>query len=546
MRGVAAGLAAAVLLTACQPGAGEEQATDPLAALPRAAQQDLGVAVGPDPFLRAIRPPSSEVRTDAELGVAVGNVGVRRDGPNLGIFETLTVPTAGFGVAPGLAERWEAQSEATWRFWLRPDVTFHNGAPFDAPAVVQSLELVARRQTRPRGLEPGSARVIDDHLVEIRLSAPNLRLPEQLADPSTAILAPGTEPRAGGEPATTPTGTGPFRFVSYAPGDRLEVEANPDYWGDEPELDRIVFRFGPAEDASRLLATRDVDLVGHVPLSTLARVSGRTDRVAASRPGRSVFLLLNVGGAGEWDRLSDDRLRRAVALAIDRDALTATAWPEHGEPSTSVIPPAVLGDAVEGTGAIEHDPAAARDLLADAGWEAGPDGLRQRDGEPLVLRLVRSPQADAAAAVEPLRRQLAAVGIELVEVDPGEESFAAFARVNAATFDLFLDVRTQSDANPCTLCRFFSILPGGQLTYAGAVGAGPDADALFETAYRAPSLESARRAAAEMMRVVATEAIVAVPIAALPNVWLAAARVEGFAPAPVPGAQRWDTVWLGL
>lgn len=540
----AAATLVAILVTAvaCSAPASDGDDASPAASLPRADTQDLTVAVGADPFLRARRSPATRDDPAGERR-GIPDLGVRTDGPNPGIFETLTRVTPTFGVGPGLAEGWEQVSPTRWRFRLRAGVTFHDGTAFEASAVVETLESVARRQHPPRGMEPGGVTAVDDHTVEIALSSPNLRLPEQLADPSTAIRARGTIAGAGGDPATTPTGTGPFRFASYTAGGELVVRAYADHWGGAPQLDSLTFRFGPAQDASRVLATREAQAVGHVPHHTLAEVSGR-DRVAASPPARSAYLLLNVGGSDEWATLQDQRVRRAISLAIDRQALTGAAWPDHGEPNHTLIPPAVLGTAAAAVSAPDHDPAAARDLLEESGWAAGADGLRQRDGRPLELTLVLSRPEELAQAAAAVRAQLAAVGIAVTIPDAGEAPVDRYQRVNEGTFDLFLDLRGQTDANPCALCRFFSIRPGGQLTISGTVGAGDAADALFEEAFTVRSIDSARRDAAALMEVVVTDEVVAIPLASLPNVWLLSPRVQGFEPSSVLGAQRWEHVWL--
>lgn len=532
-----------VTAAACSPPAGDrDDASPPPADLPRADAQDLTVAVGADPFLRSVRSPAgAEAAHGHRRGIP--DVGVRTDGPNPGIFETLTRVTPTFGVGPGLAEGWERVSPTRWRFRLRAGVAFHDGTAFEAGAVVETLESVARRQHPPRGMEPGGVTAVDEHTVEIALSSPNLRLPEQLADPTTGIRAPGTIAGAGEDAATTPTGTGPFRFASYTPGGELVVRAYADYWDGPPQLDSLTFRFGPAQDASRLLATREAQAVGHIAHGTLARVSGR-DRLVASSPARSAFLLLNVGGTDEWATLQDDRLRRAVSVAIDRQAVTRAAWPDHGEPNRTLIPSAVLGAAAEEVSAPAHDPVAARELLDDAGWVAGADGLRHRDGRSLQLTLVRARPDELAQAAEAVRAQLAAIGITVTIPDGDGAPVDRFQRVNEGTFDLFLDVRGQTDANPCALCRFFSIRPGGQLTISGTVGAGDAADDLFEQAFTVASIGSARRDAAALMSVVVTDEAVAIPLASLPNLWLLSPRVQGFEPSDVLGAQRWDQVWL--
>lgn len=537
-RGLLAVAAVLPVLAAAACGNGN---APPPAELPRAAAQDLTIAVGADPFLRPLRAPGAAEKAGRDHPRSP-DLGLRADGPNAGIFETLTRVTPTAGVGPGLAQGWEQASPTHWRFTLRSGVTFHDGTLLDAGAVVDTLEAVASRQNRPRGLEPGGVAAVDQRTVEVTLSAPNLRLAEQLADPSTGIRARGTVAGDGSEAAETPTGTGPFRFASYTPGRELVVTAYADYWDGPPQLETLTFRFGPEEDASRMLATREALAVGHVPHHTLARVTGR-DRRAASPPARSAYLLLNVGGTGQWATLQDHRLRRAVSLAVDRHALTQAVWPEHSEANDTLIPPAALGTAAGDVSAPVHDLVAARKLLGEAGWAAGADGLRYRDGRPLELTLIPARPDELGHAAEVLRDQLAAVGVTATIPDAGE-AVDRFQRVNEGTFDLFLDLRGLADANPCALCRFFTIRPGGQLTFSGTVGAGDAADDLFEEAYTAPSIDGARRWAAAFMAVIVTDEVVAVPLTTLPNIWLLSPSVQGFEPAIVRGAQRWEQVWL--
>jgi len=498
---------------------------------PRANIQDLRVAAGEDPFLAG---------NPANL-----DIGIRVNGPNPGIFETLTRMTTTFGAEAALAVRWESPAPRTWRFFLRKGVTFHNGAPFDAEAVVAHLEAVARRQTHPRGLDPGTAKATAPDVVEINLTTDNTRLPEQLANPGLAVTAPGTRPGAGDTPETTPVGTGPFVFVSYTKGADLKLKANDKYWAGAPQLRNLTFRFGPERDASRLLATRQVEVVGMVAYSNLAAVSGRTDRNVASRPGQAAYLLLNTGGTEEWTTLKDDNVRKALAQAIDRKALVKAGFDDHGEDSTTLIPEVVLGS--DATARIKPPPLnqnEARKSLDASGWRATtPDGMRSRDGKPLILNLLLSRPADQAKVAEALKAQLAQVGVGLQVQDPGSDT--PFTKVNNTTFDLFLDVRAQDDANPCALCRFFTLKSGNQfLAYSTAVGGGPKADDAYDRIFSSPAVDSARRGAADIMEVVTAERFTAISLASLRTEWLISPRVRGFEPAVLPGDQHWEAVFL--
>jgi len=521
-------LLTALLAVGCSSGGTEATEDEP--AEPRANAQDLRVAVGEDPFLAG--------------NPAALDIGIRTNGPNPGIFETLTRLSGSYGVEAALADRWESPSPRVWKFFLRNDVTFHNGTPFDAAAVVSALETIAARQTRPRGLDGGTARATGEHAIEINLTADNTRLPEQMANPTMAIIAPGTRPGSGESPETTPTGTGPFSFLSYTKGAELKMKVNEKYWDGVPELRTLAFRFGPEKDASRLLATRQVEIAGMVGGGSLASVSGRTDRNVQSRPGQAAYLLLNTGGIDEWTTLKDDTVRKAVAQSIDRAEVTKAGWNGRGEDSDTLIPEIVLGaDAAGRVRPLPLNRNEAKRLLDGAGWMPTlANGMRAKDGRPLVLNLLLSRPSDQVKAGDAIKAQLAEVGIGLQIQDPGTDT--PFTKVNNATFDLFLDVRAQDDANPCALCRFFTIRPGGQLAFSGSVGGGPKVDDAYDRIFSAPSIDTARRTAADIMQVVTAERFTAVSIASLRTEWLISPRVRGFDPAVLTGHQRWDGVFL--
>ena len=517
-----------LVATACSHGSSQDTSADNEPTEPRAAAQDLRVAVGPDPFL---------------ANAANPDIGIRSGGPNPGIFESLTGISATYGAEAGLAVRWESSSPRQWRFFLRPNVTFHNGAPFDSDAVVTNLEAIAHRQTRPRGLDPGTAKATAPDVVEVNLTQDNTRLPEQLASPTMAMMAPGTRPGAGDAPETTPVGTGPFVFVSYTHGTELKMKANDKYWGGPPQLKTLTFKFGAESDVSRLLATRQVELAGMVAYSNLASVSGRTDRNVASPEGQAAYLLLNAGGTDEWTTLKDDNVRKAIAETVDRRELTKNGFDDHGDASTSLIPDIVLGsDAADRVNPIPQNLNDAKKLLDSAGWLATlPNGMRAKDGKPLVLNLLLSKPADQDKVASTLKSELAQVGVDMAVQDPSPDSPAV--KVNNATFDLYLDVRAQDDANPCALCRFFAFTIGLAPTSTSAAG-GQKANDLYDKVFSAPAIDTARRDAADIMQVVTAERFTAISIASLKTEWLVSPRVRGFEPAALGGDQHWENVFL--
>ena len=323
------------------------------------------------------------------------------------------------------------------------------------------------------------------------------------------------------------------------------MKLNDKYWDANrlPELKTLTFRFSPERDASRLLATRQVEIAGMVAYANLASVSGRTDRNVQSRPGQAVYLLLNSEGSGEWTTLKDENVRKAIAQTIDRNEVTKSAWDGHGEDSDTLIPEIVLGtEAADRVRPLPLNRNEAKKILDGAGWVPTlANGMRAKDGKPLVLNLLLSRPSDQSKAGETIKTQLAEVGIGVQIQDPAPETPGA--RINNATFDMYLDVRPQDDANPCALCRLFTYTTGQQVTSTSNAG-GQKANELYERVFSSPSIDTARRTAADIMQVVTAERFTAVSIASLRTEWLISPRVRGFDPAVLTGDQRWNAVFL--
>ena len=180
---------------------------------------------------------------------------------NTNIFEALVRLTPDYQIEPLLAESWEFVEPNTYRFTLRQGVTFHDGTPFTAEAVVWSMGRIAQAGGGILLIDENSTKAVDDFTVEITPAQPNRRLLEQLNHPNESIVATNTNP------AEVRIGTGPFREVEYVKEDRYVVEAYDGYWGDDkPLVQRITFRFYP-DPTTRVLALQsgEVDLIVETP-----------------------------------------------------------------------------------------------------------------------------------------------------------------------------------------------------------------------------------------------------------------------------------------
>lgn len=318
---------------------------------------------------------------------------------------------------PELAERWTIEDDGrTYRFSLRPGVRWHDGTPFTAADVKFTFEeALLKYHARTRAaLERLVDRIEtpDDLTVVIRLRRPYGPLLQRL-DVVEASIIPRHQ-YAGhdllsGEPTRRPIGTGPFRFVRYAPGDRIELERNRDYFRDGlPLLDRIVFRVLPNPATSvAALESGDVDFLSNVPGADIPRLRARADIAVVPSTGAS-------GGSLCQDVLipnharppfNDLRVRRAVAHAIDRRFIVDRVYFGQGQPATGPISHLLAWAYTADVRQYRHDPAAAQALLDDAGLPV------RGDGERFHVTFTHSNNHQRLAQV--LREQLKAIDVRL-------------------------------------------------------------------------------------------------------------------------------------
>ncbi|GAA2171513.1 ABC transporter substrate-binding protein [Agrococcus versicolor] len=320
------------------------------------------------------------------------------------IFEGLVGVEAGTAdPAPLLAESWEQSDDGlSYTFQLQDGVTFHDGTDFDATAVcanfdrwynftgVAQAESMAYYYTSlfkgyadsPEDAVYDSCAVDDDLVATVTLAQPFAGFISALSLPAFAMQSPaaleefGADDVGGTEEAPTlseyanghPVGTGPFQFEAWERGAQLELSAYGDYWGDQGQVQEIIFRVIDDPTARRqALEAGDIDgydLVSPADASALEEDGYLIE-------SRDPFTILYLGMNQQVPELQDPRVRQAITMAIDRDQLVSQTLPEGTEVANQFIPPSVAGyndDITE----YAYDPDAARALLADAGY---PDGF---------------------------------------------------------------------------------------------------------------------------------------------------------------------------
>jgi peptide/nickel transport system substrate-binding protein len=312
------------------------------------------------------------------------------------VFDTLVWSGDGLELEPRLAESWKAINDATWEFKLRKGVKFHDGSDFTADDVKFSIEripLVAGpNPTTIYVRRVKEVKIVDPHTVHIVTDGPAPILPNDFIRLFivSAKAAAGLTKESANEAFNSgkaAAGTGPYKYVSWQPKGDLVLERFDGYWGPKEPWARHVRKEIP-NDAARVaqLKAGQLDLITRVPATDLAALRRDPKLTVQTIDTVYVFNLeldvrekaLNVaakdGSALDKNPFLDVRVREALDLAIDRKALADIAMEGLGVPTSQMVTPSIFGFN-KGLGDRKYDPAAAKKLLADAGY---PNGFKMQ------------------------------------------------------------------------------------------------------------------------------------------------------------------------
>ena len=490
-------------------------------------QQTLSVGVGADRFL-------TELPSRPDLG---------KYPLNAGVFDTLVRMDERFQVEPMLAERWTYDRAAnTYRFALRRGVRFHDGTELTADDVKYTFDLIIKAYPHNyEELGTESIHAADRYVVEVTPTRTNQRLVEQIAHPIWGINRQRSDP-------LRPVGTGPFRFVDYTRNSRFVVERFDGYWNPSrvAKVHRLTFQF-VADPQARMLAARggQLDLVSDVPPSVIPALEqpGSNLQILRSDVGTFDALNFNIHGGAPFTFGSDPAVREAVGLAIDRLAVVRAAWGTAAEPSTTWIPPAVLGQHASVIKAPSFNPDRAAHVLDAAGWRMGTDGIRQKDGRQLSLAYsVTFPPSEHRTAPEFIQRQLKDVGIE-TRIELMGDAGVSGARRRNGEYDIVHLTGNQNEPYPCFLpdLQYYSKSMAAPTRWTAPGGA---TDTAIEACRAAADIAEARRHAADAIHQLVDVEHILIPIAGLRRIWAARMNVRGFVPHPSDTNQRWEGVHL--
>lgn len=341
---------------------------------------------------------------------------------NYTIYRNLVTFDRDLAIVPDLAESWErAEDGLTWTFTLRQGVTFHDGTPVNAQAVAAHI---ARIQD-PATASPNAnlwahitgVEVVDDHTVQLITAQPFGAMLNYLAHGSGGIESPAAVAEYGAEYAQHPTGAGPYQVESFSPGTELVLTRFDDFYGGPPPLDRITMRAVP-EVGSRvlLLDAAEAHVANDVPPEEADRLaSGDATQLLRQAGLRTFWMEFNLNR----EIFQDVAVRRALNHAVNKPSIVENLFLNYATVLDSPAAPSIQGHVAAGEYA--YDPELAQQMLTDAGWTPGDDGVLHKDGAPMTFTIntAEGEYPKDIQVVEAVQADLKAVGcaVEIWKVE---------------------------------------------------------------------------------------------------------------------------------
>ncbi|UNX56610.1 ABC transporter substrate-binding protein (plasmid) [Georgenia sp. TF02-10] len=323
------------------------------------------------------------------------------------IYETLISFDADMTPQPGLVEEWQQASPTELTLTLREGLTFHDGTALDAEAVKFNLER-ARDEGSNVAVDLAAVKTIrveDPRTVTLLLSEPDASLLMALSDRAGMMVSPAAVEASDGDVSNNPVGSGGWSYVEWNRGQSLRVERFEDYWNaDAARVQEIQFNVvaDPTTRATSLRSGQQHIALSY-PAAAASTVGDDSDLQLERTPRLWVDQVYFNTAAPE---LNDPRVRRALNLAIDREAIVKSAYFELGSPASSLFPSDYWAAAPEDV-VYDFDQDEARSLLAEAG------------ASDLTFDMLLSADAGSVRMAEIIQQQWADIGVT-VELQPRE------------------------------------------------------------------------------------------------------------------------------
>lgn len=344
-----------------------------------------------------------------------------------GVGETLFRLDSAMKPVPWLAKSYERIDDGTWKITLNDKVTFHNGKPMTGDAVKASLERTLKLNDRAPSTLNIAVIAASGQTLTIKTAEPNPTLINGLCDPFACVI----DVDAGTDFETAVVGTGPYKIEKFVPKAPSTVVKYSGYWNGTPKLDQVTLSpITNGDTQTMALQSGEIDAAQGLPYASLKLFTDNPAYKVSSTSTSRVFMLY-YNYQNEF--LKNANVRKAISMCVDKENYSSTLLSGSGEPATGAYPSALPYGSSKVT-AAKFDTIAAKELLAKEGFtDSNGDGILDKNGEKLSLKLVTySTRYELPILSQALQSQLKDVGIE-VEIVVAED---ANNRLKAGDFDL--------------------------------------------------------------------------------------------------------------
>lgn len=370
------------------------------------------------------------------------------------IFASLVAVNEKGEPVPDLAEKWDISSDGlVYTFHLKKDIKFSDGSPVTAddvaftltllsdPAYDGDLDLSLIKIKGAEDYKKGDAtsiegiKIIDPQTIEITTEVPNANALFMLGSSVFSKAYYGKDYKKGSLDYLkalygAPIGAGPYKFDKYISGQEIRYIANENYYGGKPAVEHFIYKVTTADTAMQLFQTGDIDFSGFAAnddnLEQLKSL-GFTDITLSTANVYSYCYMNN-----KKPFFQDTKVRQAMIYGLNREEFVALNYKGYGKVANVPVSPLSWAYSDDGVNAYEYNPDKAKQLLDEAGWKVGSDGIREKDGVKFKISYMTRTADDALITVA--QQNYKDIGIDFT---PEIMDFNAMvAKLNSGDFDL--------------------------------------------------------------------------------------------------------------
>jgi peptide/nickel transport system substrate-binding protein len=344
------------------------------------------------------------------------------------IYDRLVEMGADGVIYPHLLESWDISEDGmTMEFILRPGVTFHDGSELNSEVLKWFFEGLATGKSKYMVAAFDSIEIIDALTVRVNMKRPDPNILYNLTSSFTGVPSKVAAEKYGEDFGRGHVvGSGPFQFVSWETGKEIVLEKNPDYtWGSAlsdnqgpAHIDKVVFR-ELTEESTRFLEFRTggIDMLEDVPTQFLDQIEDMSDVQVFTMASNGNFqMVMNTTD----ELLSDKMFRKAIAMSVNQDDILKAVFQGNGAVANTYLIDRLPARNVAKDKEIHYDLEKAQAIMTDLGWVKGDDGILQKDGQRLELKLWSKSDSVERKIAEVIQAQLAELGVEatIEQFDP--------------------------------------------------------------------------------------------------------------------------------